>query len=166
MRGRIMTFMAGWAAEEEFLESSALGGDADDRRQIDLMLNDPLPSDADLRRHGRRLRPIHEDWLRRHRVAISRVAALLLERKTLQSEEIERALSGRRITGFRSTGRRTSVMISAIVLIGEAIGWPVAILTLWDSWARSWRLSEAPLPIWRSGFSISARRAPTPPGRC
>jgi hypothetical protein len=54
-RGRIMTFMAGRAAEEEFLGSCA-GGDRDDQRQIDLMLDSLLPSDADLLRYAQRLR--------------------------------------------------------------------------------------------------------------
>jgi ATP-dependent Zn protease len=90
-RGRIMTYMAGRAAEEEFL-GSCTGMDEDDRRQIDLMLDDFLPSDADVPRYAQRLRRHTRTLVRRHRAAIARIAALLLERETLQPEEIERAL--------------------------------------------------------------------------
>jgi ATP-dependent Zn protease len=93
MRGRILTYMAGRAAEEEFFGSCA-GGDDDDCRQIDLMLDSLLPSDADVPRYAQRLRDHTRTLVRRHRATIARVAALLLERKTLQPEEIERALGG------------------------------------------------------------------------
>jgi ATP-dependent Zn protease len=91
-RGRIMTYMAGRAAEEEFFGSCA-GGDGDDQRQIDRMLDDILPSDADLPRYAQRLRGHTRTLVRRHRARIAHVAALLLEHKMLQPEEIERALA-------------------------------------------------------------------------
>ena len=92
MRGRIMAYMAGRAAEEEFFGDCA-GGDGDDRRQIDLMLASLLPSDADVPHYAQRLRGHTQTLVRRHRARIARVAALLMERKTLQPEEIERALA-------------------------------------------------------------------------
>jgi ATP-dependent Zn protease len=90
--GRIMIYMAGRAAEEEFFGSCA-GGDGDDRRQINLMLDRLLPSDADVPHYAKRLRSHTQALVRRHRDAIACIAALLLARKTLQSEEIERALA-------------------------------------------------------------------------
>ena len=88
-----MTYMAGRAAEEEFFGYCA-GGDGDDQRQIDLMLDSLLPSDADVPRYAQRLRGHTRTLVRRHRARIARVAGLLMERKTLQSEEIEQALAG------------------------------------------------------------------------
>jgi hypothetical protein len=76
-RGRIMTYMAGRAAEEEFFGSCA-GGDADDQWQIDLTLDSILPSDADVPRYAQRPRDHTRTLVRRHRVAIARVAALLV----------------------------------------------------------------------------------------
>jgi hypothetical protein len=93
MRGRIMSYMAGRVAEEEFFGSCA-GGDGDDQWQIDLMLDSLLPGDADVPRYAQRLRGHTRTLVRRHRAAIACVAALLVERGTLQSEEIERALAG------------------------------------------------------------------------
>ena len=58
------------------------------------MLDSLLPMSADISRYHQRLGGHTRTLVRRHRNAIARVAALFLERKTLQSEKIERALAG------------------------------------------------------------------------
>ena len=84
MLGRIMCFMAGRESEEEVLGTCA-GGDTDDQRQINLMLDSLLPQDMEMSRfqaNYHRLRRHTRELVRRHRATIEHVAALLLERKT------------------------------------------------------------------------------------
>ena len=91
MLGRIVTFMAGAEAEAEFFGSCA-GGDGDDRRQIDMILDDLLSPGADAPRYAARLRRHARVIVHRHRDKIKRVAALLLERSTLSAKDIDRAM--------------------------------------------------------------------------
>jgi ATP-dependent Zn protease len=96
MLGRIMSFMAGREAEEEVFGACA-GGDEDDEYQVDLMLNSLLPPDIELSRYRlyhQRLCRHTRGLVRRHRAKIERVAALLLEHKTLKAEDIDRAVRG------------------------------------------------------------------------
>jgi hypothetical protein len=83
-RGRIMTFQAGSATEIEILGACG-GGDEDDRYQISLMA-EPYGRAEDkleaLRRHTHRL-------IRRHRVAIERVANALIDRKRLGARQLD-----------------------------------------------------------------------------
>jgi hypothetical protein len=96
MRGRIITFMAGRAAEEKMIGECA-GGDDDDQVQIYSMLGSIVPADADdadiARVHNRLL-----SWTRtlvaRHRHKIEGVAALLMKHKILQPNQIDAAIAG------------------------------------------------------------------------
>jgi len=90
MRARIISFMAGREAEEECLGFCA-GGDDNDRYQIDLMLADILRPDSDAARVEKRLRLVARQLVRRHRLKIERVAALLLEHGDLSAEKIDEA---------------------------------------------------------------------------
>jgi ATP-dependent Zn protease len=94
LRGRIMTYMAGRVAEEEFFGKVGFGCGLDDR-EIALGLGSLLGPDADLKRYEARLRAFTRGLVKRHRPAIERVAAALLKRKTLQPEEIERAMAAK-----------------------------------------------------------------------
>jgi hypothetical protein len=92
-RGLIMTLMAGAEAEIEFFDD-CLGGDSEDRKRVDLMLRELLVGDSRyiglLRlRQETRLRRATRGLVRRHRDKIDHVATQLLERKTLQDEEID-----------------------------------------------------------------------------
>ena len=92
LRGRILVFMAGWAAEVEIL-GECRGADGDDRYQIGLMLEElPIPggrSPAAWERYESRLRAKAHALVRRHRAAIERVAAALEERGSLTAEDID-----------------------------------------------------------------------------
>jgi ATP-dependent Zn protease len=101
VRGRIMTYMAGRVAEEEFFDAAHVGDD-DDCRQINFMFDSLLPSDADVPRYAARLRAFKRGLVKRHRPAIERVAAALLERKTLQPDGIEQAMVGETVKASRS----------------------------------------------------------------
>ena len=93
-RGTIIANMAGAEAEVEFF-GQCRRGDGDDRHKISLLMDSryaEIPADnwdryeARLRAHTRRL-------VRRHRDAIERVAAALLDRGTLQPDEIDELLT-------------------------------------------------------------------------
>lgn len=94
LRGRILTFMAGWAAEVEIL-GECPGGDGDDRYQIGLMFEELTipgqrePGDGAWERYEGRLRARSRGLARRHRAAIERVAGALLARGSLTAEEID-----------------------------------------------------------------------------
>ena len=89
--------MAGWETEREFgfdnLDNEIIEGAGSDRSQIGFMvLKSDLPIDTKrLRRKTRRL-------VKKHRACIARVATALLERGTLQAEEVD-ALVKRAISG-------------------------------------------------------------------
>jgi hypothetical protein len=99
LRGRVLTFMAGWAAEIEIL-GSCRGGDGDDRRQVALMLEQiPISGyqhdgDRTTERYEARLRDRARGLVRRHRATIERVAAALQERGTLTADEIDAIIMG------------------------------------------------------------------------
>lgn len=88
-----MTFMAGWIAEKECL-GSCDGGDDDDRYQVDEMLNSLLPADADVPRHAARRERWARHIVRKKRPAIERVAAALLEQRTLDAAAVDRLIKG------------------------------------------------------------------------
>jgi hypothetical protein len=81
VRGRIMTYMAGRAAEEEFFDATDVGDD-DDRRQINFMFD---------RAYCRLMRTCHAT---RH---VSRPSSA-----TLQPDEIEQAMAGEMVKASRS----------------------------------------------------------------
>lgn len=93
-RARILTFMAGWAAEVELL-GGCWGGDGDDRYQIALMFEEiPIPGyqhddDGTAKRYEARLRERARGLVRRHREAIQRVATALIARRTITAREID-----------------------------------------------------------------------------
>ena len=91
MRGRIMTYMAGAEAEREFYRRSR-GGDGYDRYQIALMLDSDLPMGADPAPVEARLRAFTRALVHRHRNTIERVAASLMERGTMEPDEINAAI--------------------------------------------------------------------------
>jgi hypothetical protein len=94
---RIITFMAGAEGEIELLGSTQ-GGDSDDRYQIELMA-DELEGER-WSRIEPRLRAMTRMLVRRHRVLIERVAAALLQRKTLSREELD-VLIGRSVNDVK-----------------------------------------------------------------
>lgn len=87
-RARILAWMAGAEAERECLGAPSLG-DGDDRRWIDIMLEELLPAGADTAKAERRLRQACWQLVRRHRSTIERVAALLIERVHMTANEID-----------------------------------------------------------------------------
>ena len=98
--GRIMTFMAGALAETEFFGISQ-GGDGDDQWQVALMaeagaritkISGEWDSDRD--RQLARLRSRAAYIVHRHRLRIERVAAALLERRSLTADEVDTILAG------------------------------------------------------------------------
>jgi hypothetical protein len=93
--GRIIAMMAGAEAEIEIL-GLCEGGDGEDRRQIRFMLDDITPDQAPFDRVERRLRSWTRVLIQKHRRAIERVAALLLERKSLRAEDVDEMLTFRR----------------------------------------------------------------------
>jgi hypothetical protein len=84
---RIMTYMAGAKGEVELLGSTK-GGDGEDRYQIGLMAEE-LAARKDWKVLEARLRAMTRMLVRRHRVLVERVAAALLERKTLSRQELD-----------------------------------------------------------------------------
>jgi ATP-dependent Zn protease len=84
---RIMTYMAGAEGEVELIGSTQ-GGDGDDRYQIELMAEE-LVAHKNWKLLELRLRAMTRMLVRRHRVLIERVAAGLLDRKTLSREELD-----------------------------------------------------------------------------
>jgi ATP-dependent Zn protease len=82
---RIIAFMAGAEAEQVLLGATQ-GGDGDDRDQIELMADE---LDGSWSRIEPRLRAMTRMLVRRHRARIERVAAALLERRTLSREELD-----------------------------------------------------------------------------
>jgi ATP-dependent Zn protease len=93
MRGRIMAYMAGRVAEEEFL-GRCDGGDGDDQRLIDLMLDSLLPAGADVPKYAQRLRVRVRGLVKRHRSVVERVANLLVEHATLPRRQLDLIVSG------------------------------------------------------------------------
>ena len=87
LRARIIAFMAGAEAEIDWLGLCA-GGDEDDRRQIDLMLDSLLPLGADVPAYAVRLHAIAHGLVRRHRTRIGLVAAALLKRGVLTDADV------------------------------------------------------------------------------
>jgi ATP-dependent Zn protease len=90
-RGRIMTYMAGAEAETVIL-GRCVGGDGDDRYQIDLMAEEAFDASDDYaqwHRYEPRMRRQVRRLIRHHKPVIERVAAALLKRKTLEKEEID-----------------------------------------------------------------------------
>ena len=90
----IIVLMAGAEAEIELLGSTQ-SGDAFDRSEIEMMA-DHLRRGASWSRVEPRLRAMTRMLVRRHRVMIERVAAALLESKTLNREELD-GLIGRSV---------------------------------------------------------------------
>jgi hypothetical protein len=84
---RIMSSMAG-AEGEVVLLGSTHGGDGDDRYQIDLIA-EQLAVETDWVRLEVRLRAMTRMLVRRHRALIERVAQALIERTTLNREELD-----------------------------------------------------------------------------
>ena len=91
---RIIGYMAGAEAEVALLGSTQ-GGDADDRYQIELMAEE-LVGAGTWNRIEPRLRRMTQMLVRRHRLLIERVAAALLEKRTLSREELD-GLTGRSV---------------------------------------------------------------------
>ena len=89
-RGRIIAYMAGAEAVRVLL-GVEVDGDGDDRLQIEMMAQSrysDLPGDL-WERAEQRMRRQTRRLVRRHRLAIERVAAALVERGTVQPEEID-----------------------------------------------------------------------------
>jgi ATP-dependent Zn protease len=93
-----ITLMAGAEAEVVLLGSTQ-GGDAFDRSEIERMA-EPLSGES-WSRIELRLRAMTRMLVRRHRVLVERVAAALLERKTLSGEELNR-LVGRSVDDVKA----------------------------------------------------------------
>ena len=93
MRGRIITYMAGAEAEHVLLNGSA-GGDGDDRYQIELMAETrwAFSSDEEWGRAEPRMRRQTRRLIRKHRDKIERVAEALLQRRSLNSSEVDELL--------------------------------------------------------------------------
>jgi len=91
LRARIITFMAGAAAAKELLGFSR--GSGEDNREIAFMADDILDTFSDdWLRWEARMRRQTARLVRKHRNKIERVAALLMERGTLQPPEIDSAM--------------------------------------------------------------------------
>jgi len=88
--GTIMARMAGNEVEIELLGRSQ-GGDDYDRREIEMMAASDYAelSDEEWRRYEPRMRRQVKRLIRKHRVAIERVAAALLERDELEDNDID-----------------------------------------------------------------------------
>jgi hypothetical protein len=93
VRGRIITFMAGRAAELEFF-GSCQGGDGDDQYQVDLMLDEAVSYSSDEERDNAvawcrpRLEAACARLTKRHRTKIERLVKALLDEGKLESYEI------------------------------------------------------------------------------
>ena len=93
-RGTIIARMAGAEAENELL-GCYLGGDGNDRREIEMMAESgdaELPDDL-WRRYEPRMRRQSRRLIRKHRSKVVCVAQALLKRTTLESAEIDDLLS-------------------------------------------------------------------------
>jgi len=93
-RGTIIARMAGAEAEVEFF-GQCRGGDGDDRREISMMMDSryaEIPPDH-WDRYEARLRAQTRRLVRRNRDGIERIAGALLDRGTLQPDEIEALLT-------------------------------------------------------------------------
>jgi ATP-dependent Zn protease len=97
--GRIVAFMAGAEAEIVIL-GSTMGGDGDDRYQIDLMADEVECDPDQWRRIEARLRAMTQTLVRRHRDKIERVADALLAKKTLSAATIDK-LAGRSVNDVK-----------------------------------------------------------------
>jgi ATP-dependent Zn protease len=93
-RAGIMTLMAGREAEIECLGKDQ-GGDGDDQYQIDEMMREPDATKRDDGGHYDatvlmvKLRAQTRALVRRHRIVIEQVAKSLVDRRTLEPEEID-----------------------------------------------------------------------------
>jgi len=86
---RTISLMAGVESEEMILGQNQ-GGDNDDRYQILLTADSELNiPNGDWERYEVRIRAQTRRLIRRHRLRIERVAQALLERGTLEADEIE-----------------------------------------------------------------------------
>jgi ATP-dependent Zn protease len=85
--------MAGAEAEIEFLGDCA-GGDSDDRDKIEEMAasDDSYFTPEEWKRYEPRMRRHARRIVKHHRAKIERLANALLERGTLQGQEIDRIL--------------------------------------------------------------------------
>jgi ATP-dependent Zn protease len=99
LHARIITYMAGAEAEMALIGRTSIGGDGDDREQIELMANEFYGS-APWERLEPRLRAMTRMLVRRHWKLIRRVARALLVRKTLTGREIDR-LIGRSVNDVK-----------------------------------------------------------------
>jgi ATP-dependent Zn protease len=88
-RGHVMELMAGREAELECI-GHCQGGDGEDQYQIAVVLDSLVGhlDDEALLLYAARLRARTRWLVRRHRDAIERVAAALLERRTLAAQDI------------------------------------------------------------------------------
>jgi len=90
-RGRILTCMAGAEAEKELL-GYYVGGDGDDRRDINIVVDSGHAEIPDWPRYEARARRQVRRLVRKHRRKIERVAAALQRRTTLTAEQIDRLM--------------------------------------------------------------------------
>jgi ATP-dependent Zn protease len=97
--GRIMAYMAGVEAEEILLRLTK-GGDADDRRQIELMAKELDHDPAERARWEVRLRRQTRRLIRRHGDKIERVADALLAKGKLSAKQIDN-LTGRSVNDVK-----------------------------------------------------------------
>jgi ATP-dependent Zn protease len=96
---RTIAFMAGAEAQVELLGTPRSRiGDADDRYQIALMLEEIAPANWD--RYEARLRAMTRRLVRRHKARIERVAKALLAKTTLSAEELDK-LVGRSVADVK-----------------------------------------------------------------
>ena len=88
-----MAFMAGYETVCEFFGNGE--GDGDDRSEIALMMQELVSPDDEMawKRIEARLRRMTRALVRRHRVAIQRVAEALLAQGSLSKHEIDALLS-------------------------------------------------------------------------
>jgi ATP-dependent Zn protease len=97
--GRIMAYMAGVEAEVILLGSTK-GGDRDDRRQIELMVEELDHDPADWGRWEVRLRCQARRLIRRHRDIIELVADELLVNEKLSAKQVDK-LTGRSVNDVK-----------------------------------------------------------------
>jgi hypothetical protein len=102
-QGRIITYMAGAAAEIEFF-GHCDGRDEDDRHQIEIMAEElllELPPGVGWNTREPRLRAMTRMLVRRHRTRIERVAQALLTHRTQSAEDLDR-LVGRSVNDVKA----------------------------------------------------------------
>ena len=85
---RVISFMAGVESENELLGRNE-GGDGDDRFQVRLMASELDIPNGNWECYEMRIRAQTRRLVRRHRLRIERVAQALLERGTLEADEID-----------------------------------------------------------------------------